>query len=135
MKPNIKAFRRNFSNKSYSKFYRPLVSARKRLPELKSEGNKPLSFTFDEQLDVLIYFHLQGFESGRHLLQALEEDKMAKELVAPEKGLKKSTFFEAINSRGLGNYSMSITTCVIKPKRYFRIIILHWVILLESMDP
>jgi hypothetical protein len=101
MNPNIKAFRRNFSNKSYSKFYRPLVSARKRLPELKSEGNKPLSFTFDEQLDVLIYFHLQGFESGRHLLQALEEDKMAKELVAPEKGLKKSTFFEAINSRGL----------------------------------
>ena len=101
MKPNIEAFRKIWSNKSYKRFYQPLTRAKYRCPELRSTGNKPLSLTFDEQLDVLIYYHLQGFESGRHLIQSLAEDSFAKELVAPEKGLKKSTFFEAINSRGL----------------------------------
>lgn len=101
MKPNINAFRNKLSNKTYDQFYQPLAEAKQHCPKLVSEGNKPLSFTFDEQLDVLIYYHLQGFESGRHLLQTLEKDELAKELVSPENGLKKSTFFEAINSRGL----------------------------------
>ena len=78
-----------------------MAVAKEQYPELKSEGNKPLTLTFDEQLDVLIYFHLQAFESGRHLIQALEEDELAKELVGPKNGLKRSTFFEAINSKGL----------------------------------
>ena len=99
--PKIKAFRKKLSNRTYKRFRQPLAGAKKQLPELKSEGNKPLSFTFDEQLDVLIYYHLQGYESGRHLIQALEEDNMAKKLAAPKQGLKKSTFFEAVNSRGL----------------------------------
>ena len=101
MKPKIKAFRKKLSKKSYKRFHRPLTGASNQVPELKSDGNKPLSFTFDEQLNALVYYHLQGYESGRHLIQALEEDNMAKELAGPEGGLKKSTFFEAINSRGL----------------------------------
>ena len=101
MKPNINAFRKILTYKTYGEFLKPLIEAKEDCPELKADGNKPLSFTFDEQLDVLIYHHLQGFESGRHLLQSLEEDDLAKELVAPENGLKKSTFFEAISTRGL----------------------------------
>ena len=81
MRPHINTFSKTLSNKSYSRWRQPLA--------------------FDEQLDVLIYYHLQGFDSGRHLLQALEKDELAKELVSPENGLKKSTLFEAINSRGL----------------------------------
>jgi hypothetical protein len=44
---------------------------------------------------------LEDFSSGRELLQSLEQDNFAKECVAPPKGIKKSAFFEAINSRGL----------------------------------
>lgn len=101
MKPKLNAFSKRLSRKTFNKFYQSMHTAKKHCPGLKSEGNKPLSFSFDEQLDVLIYFHLQAFESGRHLLQALEEDELAKELIAPDDGLKKSTFFDAINSRGL----------------------------------
>lgn len=101
MKPKLSAFRNQLSRITFDQFYRPMAVAKEQYPELKSEGNKPLTLTFDEQVDVLIYFHLQAFESGRHLIQALEEDELAKELVGPENGLKRSTFFEAINSRGL----------------------------------
>jgi hypothetical protein len=39
--------------------------------------------------------------SAREMLQAFEQDDFAKECVAPPKGIKKSSFFEAINNRGL----------------------------------
>jgi hypothetical protein len=71
------------------------------LTPLTSRGDKPLSFTFQHQLEALIFFHLQGFESGAALLQAMEEDGFAKQHIAPPDGVRKSTFYEAINDRGL----------------------------------
>ena len=57
--------------------------------------------TFDDQLKILIFFHLEGYTSAQHLLQALEEDDFARKVIAPEDGIKKSSFAEAINTRGL----------------------------------
>jgi hypothetical protein len=57
--------------------------------------------TFEDQLHALIYFHLEEHTSGRYLLQALEEDDFARDAIAPSEGIKKSSFFEAINTRGL----------------------------------
>jgi hypothetical protein len=57
--------------------------------------------TFNDQLKALIYYHLEEFSSGSELLQALEQNDFAKECVASPKGIKKSSFFEAINNRGL----------------------------------
>ena len=68
---------------------------------LESRGDRPLQMTFDDQLKALIFLHLEEYSSGRELLQALEQDNFAKECVAPPKGIKKSSFFEAINTRGL----------------------------------
>jgi hypothetical protein len=68
---------------------------------LKARGNRPLQMEFEDQLNALIYFHLEEHTSGRHLLQALEEDDFARGAVAPKAGIKKSSFFEAINSRGI----------------------------------
>ncbi|UFS71147.1 IS4 family transposase [Geomonas sp. RF6] len=68
---------------------------------LTSRGYRPLQLSFDDQLKALVYYHLQEFSSGRELIQALEQDNFAKECVAPPKGVKKSAFFEAINTRGL----------------------------------
>jgi hypothetical protein len=57
--------------------------------------------TFEDQLKALIFFHLEEHNSGRHLIQVLKEDDFARDDIAPEDGIEKSSFFEAINSRGL----------------------------------
>ena len=60
-----------------------------------------MEFTFEDQLNALIWYYLGDYESGRDLIQALGEDEMACALIVPNKGVLKSTFFEAINDRGL----------------------------------
>jgi len=57
--------------------------------------------TFDDQINILVYFHLEEHHSGRHLLQALRESDFARRYIAPEDGIQKSSFFEDISSRGL----------------------------------
>ena len=47
-------------------------------------------------------------------MQVLEKDKFAREVIAPKKGIKKSSFFEAINSRGLEQL-----TCVFNERDLF----------------
>ena len=68
---------------------------------LASRGDRPLQLSFEDQFKALIFYHLQEFTSGRELIQALEQNDFAKECVAPPKGIQKSAFFEAINTRGL----------------------------------
>ena len=60
--------------------------------------------TFEDMSKVLIYYHLQEFSSGAELLQNLEEDEFAKMLVGPKGGLKKSTFHDYLNERGLEQF-------------------------------
>jgi hypothetical protein len=57
--------------------------------------------TFEDQLNALVYFHLEEHSSGRDLIQALDENDFAREEVAPEDGIQRSSFFEAIGTRGL----------------------------------
>ena len=74
------------------------------LPEitpLLSGCNRPLKMSFEDQLNILVYFHLEEHSSGRHLLQVLKEDNFARQYIAPEGGIEKSSFFEDISSRGL----------------------------------
>jgi len=85
----------------YSNFFKPAVGAMKDMPELQSRGNRPLQMSFQDQLQALVYFHLQGYESAQQLLQALKEDDFARQHIAPEQGIEKSSFSELINTRGL----------------------------------
>ncbi len=91
------------SNKtpSFTLLIKPLQYALSNIAPLTARGNRPLQMEFEDQLKALIYFHLEEHTSGRHLLQALKEDDLARENVAPKAGIEKSSFFEAINSRGL----------------------------------
>ena len=88
---------------SYKRFCSPLHLALERIPKLTSRSNRPLQMEFEDQLHALIYFHLQEHTSGRHLLQSLE-DAFAREHIAPKKGIAKSSFFEAMNERGLEQF-------------------------------
>jgi len=73
----------------------------KKTPPLLSRSNKPLAMNTEELLNVLTYFHLQEFSSGRELIQALQEDDYARQFIAPANGIKRSTFFDTVNDRGV----------------------------------
>jgi hypothetical protein len=88
-------------SKEFTNIFDPALDTVPQLPELEARGNRPLQMTFEDQLRVLVYFHLQEHKSGRHLLQDLEENDFARAVIAPEAGIKKSSFSEAINTRGL----------------------------------
>ncbi|MCP4368181.1 MAG: IS4 family transposase [Deltaproteobacteria bacterium] len=70
-------------------------------PPLMSRSNKPLAMNTEELLNILTYYHLQNFSSGRDLIQNLQEDEYAKQFVAPANGIKRSTFFDTVNDRGV----------------------------------
>jgi len=70
-------------------------------PPLLSGSNKPLAMNTEELLNILTYYHLQEFSSGRELIQALQEDDYARHLIAPAGGIKRSTFFDTVNERGV----------------------------------
>ncbi|MBI4766744.1 MAG: IS4 family transposase [Deltaproteobacteria bacterium] len=93
--------RRKKKARSFHQLTKPLRKILKKITPLLARGNRDLQMTFEDQLNALIYFHLEEHSSGRHLLQVLEEDEFARDNIAPQDGIKKSSFFEAINSRGL----------------------------------
>ena len=86
---------------SFHQLYRPIQGAMTGMPPLEARGHRPLKMTFDDQLKSLVFFHLEEHTSSQHLLQVLEEDDFARDVIAPKNGIKKSSFSEAVNSRGL----------------------------------
>ena len=80
---------------------KPLKRVLPHTPPLQSRSNKPLAMNTEELLNILTYYHLQEFSSGRELIQALQEDEYAKNLIAPAGGIKHSTFFDTVNDRGV----------------------------------
>ena len=90
---------------SFVQLYQPIKKASIGMPPLEAQGNRPLKMTFEDHLKSLIFFHLEEHSSAQHLLQVLEEDDFARNFIAPEEGIKKSSFAEATNSRGLEQFA------------------------------
>jgi hypothetical protein len=90
---------------SFDKFFAPAIGAMDNMPSLNSGGNRPLRMTFEDQLKALVFYHLEEHKSGQHLLQVLEENDFARETIAPKGGIKKSSFYEANNTRGLEQFN------------------------------
>ena len=78
-----------------------MKKALKKMTPLTARGNRDLQMTFEDQLNSLIYYHLEEHTSAQHLLQVLKEDDFARNHIAPKEGIEKSSFSEAINTRGL----------------------------------
>ncbi len=89
---------------SFSSLFEPATKAMDKVPQLKSRGNRPLQMSFEEHLRALVFFHLEEHHSAQHLLQVLEQDDFARSTIAPKNGIKKSSFSEATNSRGLEQF-------------------------------
>lgn len=86
---------------SFSHLFSPIENAMSGMPPLLARGNRPLQMTFEDQIKALVFFHLEEHTSAQHLLQVLEEDDFARKNIAPSGGIKKSSFAEAVNTRGL----------------------------------
>ena len=97
----FKRLKQRSKRRSFKMLLSPINNRFKQQHILESRGDRPLQMTFHDQLQALIYFHLMEYDSAREMLQAFEQDDFAKECVAPPEGIKKSSFFEAINTRGL----------------------------------
>lgn len=93
--------KKTINSKTFNDFMKPVQEILPDVPPLESKGDRPLKFVFENELNSLIYYHLFENESGRDLLQKLREDDFAKEHIAPEGGISRSSFFEAVNSRGI----------------------------------
>lgn len=93
--------KKTINSKAYDDFLNPVMTILPDTPELKSRGDKPLQLTFEHQLKALIHYHLWEHESARGLIQNLKEDNFARENIAPPDGIGRSSFGEALNSRGV----------------------------------
>ena len=93
--------KQKIQSRTFDKFIAPLLRLLPFVPELLSRGDRPLKMSFEEQLKALVYFHLQEHKSARHLIQDMEENDFAKQNIAPEDGISRSSFSEIINGRGL----------------------------------
>jgi len=101
MQRSFEPHRKKLHARSFRAFFQPALDAISKTLALESRGDRPLKMTFEDQLKILVFFHLEEHVSARHMLQVLEEDDFARENIAPKDGIKKSSFFEAINNRGL----------------------------------
>ena len=88
-------------HKTHDNLMKPVNNILPDITPLLSGCNRPLKMSFEDQLNILVYFHLEEHHSGRHLLQVLKEEHFARRYIAPEDGIEKSSFFEDIGSRGL----------------------------------
>jgi len=118
-------FKYKINSLTYELFIEPLRPILIKTLQLLSRGDRPLQMTFENQLNALIYFHLQEHPSGRHLIQDMKDNEFARQCIAPEEGISRSSFSEAINSRGLGNCSLSFRNYLKKQRFFFRKNMLH----------
>jgi hypothetical protein len=88
-------------HETHSNLMAPINNVMPDITPLLSGCNRPLQMSFEDQLNILVYFHLEEHRSGRHLLQVLKDEHFARHYIAPVGGIEKSSFFEDIGSRGL----------------------------------
>ena len=86
---------------SFQELWQPVENFLEDIPSLQSRGHRQLKMTFEQQLKSLILFHLEEYDSARHLLQVLEQDDFARSVIAPPEGIGRSSYCEALNTRGL----------------------------------
>ncbi len=97
----IEPLSKNQAIPSFYELLAPVYKILSHTPPLTAKGDRQLQMTFEHQLKALIFYHLEEHSSGSHLVQVLGKDDFAKHEIAPPEGIEKSSFFEAINHRGL----------------------------------
>jgi hypothetical protein len=123
MRRKFKKLKPKQKSKTFNKLMEPIKQILSKVPPLVSRGDRPLQMLFEDQLNALVFYHLEEHESGTHLVQVLQEDSFAREHIAPKDGIHKSSFFEAVNTRGLEQLTavfneLQAKAAVAVPKRF-----------------
>ncbi len=84
MSRSVKPYRIKLNSHFFNQFFQPVWDAIPETPVLESRGDRPLKMTFEDQLKMLVFFHLEEHVSARHMLQVLEQDDFARNNIAPE---------------------------------------------------
>ena len=100
---------------SFSQLYFPVHGAMPGMAPLKSRGDRPLKMTFEDQLKALIFFHLEEHTSERHLLQVLEEDDFARDVMPPKEESKKVVLQRLLIPEDLNSLLIYTKTCKPRP--------------------
>ena len=79
----------------------PLKGICNNIQPIPSTGNHPIEFTFLDQLYSLIYFHVEEYDSARALFEDLNDPQLSGLEGLPCGTIRRSTFSDAINTRGL----------------------------------
>jgi len=87
--------------KTHDNLMTPVNDILSDITPLLSGCNRPLKMSFEDQLNFLVYFHLEEHCSGSHLVQVLKEAHFARQHIEPMGDIEKSSIFEDIGSRGL----------------------------------
>lgn len=77
MPSHSRPFARRTAPLANFRLLKPVKDALLLIPPLESRSNRPLTFIIEHQLNSLIWFHLHEHQSGRDLLQVLEQDAIA----------------------------------------------------------
>lgn len=102
MPRQFRPFKRLNAPISFLRLFKPALDEVSSVTPILSRSNRPMTFTFEHHLKALVYLHLHEYESGRELLQVMAQDDFVRSHVAPPEGVSRSTFFEAMNTRALG---------------------------------
>ena len=97
----IEPLSKNQAIPSFYELLAPVYKILSHTPPLTAKGDRQLQMTFEHQLKALIFYHLEEHSSGSHLVQVLGKDDFAKREITPPDGIEKSSFFDAVNHRGL----------------------------------
>ncbi len=81
--PRAIVFKKRYFVPSFKQLVKPLTHILPNTHRLNSRGNRPLQMDFEDQLNALIFFHLEEHTSARHLIQVLQEDDFARNNIAP----------------------------------------------------
>ncbi len=133
MLQSFKPYQKKLLSPSFLEFYQPIVDITPEVPLLKSRGHRPLKITFDDQLKMLIYYHLEEHVSARHMLQVLEQDDLARENIARKTALRKAAFPRPSTQGALSSSNSYLINSAKKHPAYCPIDSLNSAILLLSM--
>jgi hypothetical protein len=75
---------------------------------------------FEEQLNALIFFHLEEHTSARELIQVMKEDDFARNAIAPKGASAEVHFQKQSMNVDLSNSSMSLCNCKNRPALCYR---------------
>jgi len=92
--PRFVFSKRKYFAPFFGNIRKPLAPILPESPILESRGNRPLQMTFEDQLDALIFFHLEEHTSARHLIQTLREDEFARNNVVPPRVASAGVHFQ-----------------------------------------